>query len=138
MAAFQRQNIPLQSLPRAVLVKWGSKVIDEGFVPFPKRLLRCLGEVFAGPRAIEDLSVVLAVADYMRPNLTRFPSIEYLAFVTGMTVEVVKERIDALIARNLILGGGTDEELVLSLAPLLERVIAITSDTDESHATLSR
>jgi hypothetical protein len=127
-AYFSRQKINEESLPRAVIAKWGSAALIEGFVPFPKRLLRCLNQVFAGEDAIERLMVVLAIADYRRPNLTRGPSREFLSFLTDLPVERVGSMLEELKKDGFITIDEKDEdELDIGIDGLLARIATLTA-----------
>jgi hypothetical protein len=84
LSQFQRQRIDTSKLPEPVLYKWSAAALEEGFVPFPKKLVRCMHRIFAGDNSAKELAVVLAVADFKRPNLTRPPSLSYLAFLAGL------------------------------------------------------
>ena len=126
--SFERQKIHTRSLPANVLAKWPRPVLDEGFTPFPKRLLRCLGEVFHGPNGLDELRVVLAIADFKRPNLTRFPSADYLAWIAGMPTESFMEKLNTLSGRGLISIAGDEEELDVSLEGLAELIAKHTPD----------
>ena len=83
-----------------VKAKWPVGTLSEGFVPLPKKLLRCTHQLFAGHGAIEDLAVVLALVDYERPAISRPPSREYVAFVAGLTVA----RLNAALKRLQLAG----------------------------------
>lgn len=124
---FERQRVSAKALPGVVVTKWNEAVLEEGFVPFPKRLLRCMNQIFKGKDAIERLMVVLAIADYRRPNLTRGPSREFLAFVSDLSLERLNAMLDGLSKDGLIsvTDVGTDE-LEVGLEGLLARVQALT------------
>ncbi len=118
--------------------KWESKTLDEGFIPFPKRLLRCQHLIFSGEKGVEELAVVLAIVDFKRPNLLRQPSLSYLAFLSGLSVEVFKERLQELIERGLV---SSDKELkelddyadevALELHGLESKIRTLTSHDEE-------
>lgn len=122
MEIFERQRVSRSLIPPGVTVKWADDVLDEGFVPFPKKLLRCLPAIFNGPNAVQDLAVVLAIADFRRLKPSRFPSLRFLAFIAGLSPNEFRMRMDALKDRQLISVGGTEEELELSLDGLLKLV----------------
>jgi hypothetical protein len=105
-------------------------MLDEGFLPFPKRLLRSMGDVFTGANAIEDLAVVLSVADYKRPDLQRPPSMKYLAFNAGMSLERFVTRVRDLEKRKLLSRTGPDEEVNIDLGPLEELIEGQTADDE--------
>lgn len=92
----------ISNFPAAIVKKWNRDLLIEGFVPFPKRLLRCLHRLFAGENGLQELQVVLAWADYQRPSVVQPPSIEYLAFIAGLTVGQVDSALSSLQDRGLI------------------------------------
>jgi hypothetical protein len=131
---FFRQRVSAKALPPAVLSKWNEDVLDEGFVPLPKRLLRCLNEIFQGSDAIERVMVVMAIADYTRPNLTRGPSRDFLAFVSGLPLDRLNRTLDVLSKDGLITVNDKDnDELEVSMPGLLSKITALTSDTETSN-----
>jgi hypothetical protein len=124
---FTRQRISPSSLPASLIAKWGDSALLEGFVPFPKKLLRCLGKVFSGVDALERLALIMAIADYRRPNLTRGPSREFLAFVSGLSAGRVGELLNQLAAEGLItVSEKNGDELDVVITGLLERIDALT------------
>src|SRR5437868_4526820 len=119
---FERKKVPLEKIPRAVIAKWSPDVLDEGFTPLPKRLLRSLSRIFSDQEGVADLQVVMAIADYLRPDLARGPSIEFLAFTAGMTPADFRKRLDRLVDRGWVRVGGSDQALDLSLSGLLAKI----------------
>ena len=117
--------------PAVIQAKWSEQVLDEGFTPVPKRLIRCMHRVFTGQDAIDDLRVVLAVIDYRRPNLSRPPSVEFLAFIAGMDVEKFKERVGDLQERGFFTCTGPDEAVSIGIDGLLQRVVELTDEDDQ-------
>lgn len=99
---FIRQKVDPFRIPDSHRVKWSGPLLSEGFVPFPKKLVRCLGRVLQGPEAINELAVLLAVTDYKRPSVSRPPSVEYLAFVAGLSAEETTAILSRLEAKKLI------------------------------------
>jgi hypothetical protein len=125
---FSRQKINPEALPRAVIAKWGADTLVEGFVPVPKRLLRCMNHIFSGADAIERLMVVMAIADYRRPNLTRGPSREFLAFLCGLSVDRVTCILDELKKDGLVAVEEKNvDELDISIGGLLARIATLTT-----------
>jgi hypothetical protein len=51
---------------------------------------------------MERLALVLAIADYRRPNLSRGPSRDFLAFLSGLSVDRVTELLEELSGDGLI------------------------------------
>ena len=131
---FFRQKIPAAALPRALIAKWGSEALTEGFVPLPKRLLRCMNRIFHGPDAIERLVVMMAIVDYLRPNLTRGPSKEYLGFVAGLSPDRVGVILSDLKADGLVtVEEKVAGELDLGIGGLLARVEALADVEADGH-----
>jgi hypothetical protein len=110
-----------------VLAKWDGAVLSEGFVPLPKRLLRCLPQIFSGEDAIERFMVVMAIADYLRPNLTRGPSSAFLAFLSGLPVDRVDRILSDLKKDGLITVETKNvDELDIGIGGLLARITSLT------------
>lgn len=126
MDAFSQPRQKVDGIPDRITVKWSAEVLDEGFVAFPKRLLRCLSDVFSGETGIDDLRVVLSVADFRRPNPLRQPSLAYLAFVAGMGESEFRAALQRLQDRNLVWKRGTEQALEIRLDPLLEEIMQNT------------
>jgi hypothetical protein len=110
MENFQRQNIPRHALTDAVLAKWPEDVLAEGYVPFPKKLLRNLTRLFDGAHAMEDLAVILALVDYRRRNLSRDPSVQYVSFMSGLTRKEVDDTLKRLKKRKWVTVGRPAED----------------------------
>jgi len=125
---FERQQIEAGRLPGVVLAKWNAEVLSEGFTPVPKRLLRCLPQLFRGRHVLEHLAVILAVVDYRRPQLSRPPSVEYLSFIAGMTPEKFKKRISELEMKGCITVDGCDAAFDVGIEPFLKEIIHATQD----------
>jgi len=104
-------------------VKWSEPVLDEGYIAFPKRLLRAAPKIFQGEHAIEQLAVALALVDYMRPDLNRPPSIGFLAFTAGMDAERFQERLGELAEAGLIKWMGNRDALKYSLEGLQHAIL---------------
>ena len=121
MENFERQRIDVSRLPLHVVEKWSPAALSEGFVPLPKRLIRCLPQLFPNAE-MEELSAILAVADYKRPNLSRLPSLEYLAFLSGLEVQTFELALERLQEKHFIKVSGSRDELDISLFGLLEAV----------------
>lgn len=113
--SFQRQQVT--QIPDAALAKWGSEALREGFVPFPKKLLRCLAEIMNDP-AYQKLQVILAMVDYLRPELRNPPSLDYLAFIAGLEPEIFRERMNQLVNEGLIDVTGREETLMIGIPGL--------------------
>ena len=81
--------------------KWPGRALDEGFVPFPKRLIRVLTQ-FGDATLIQELTVLLAVVDYNRERLEAGPSLQLLAFNSGLDELVVAGCLDRMRQKNWI------------------------------------
>jgi hypothetical protein len=128
---FTRQRVRQQDLPPAVLAKWNAATLEEGFVPFPKKLLRCIAQVFRGGDAMERLALVLAIADYRRPNLSRGPSRDFLAFLAGLSPDRVTELLEELRRDGLIsYGFKSADELDIDLDGLMAQIGKLTAETE--------
>lgn len=100
MGPFQRQHVDPKKLPATVQAKWPVPLLDEGFVPFPKKLLRSLTKLFGASAELRHLALLLAVVDYQRPNLSRHPSVSYLGFLAGLDLSQTEKTLQELIQRN--------------------------------------
>jgi hypothetical protein len=70
--------------------------------------------------------VVMAVVDYLRPNLTRGPSQEYLGFLAGLTPERVATILSELKAEGLVTVERKEEgELDIGISGLQARIQAL-------------
>jgi hypothetical protein len=114
-------------VPAVVAAKWAPEVLDEGFVPFPKRLIRTLARIFRGEHGVANLAVVLAIVDYRRDTPVREPSIGYLAFNAGLTTEEFRERLADLHEQGLIDFWGSDEALRVEIKGLVRTIVRESS-----------
>ncbi len=119
---FTHRKVALETMGHA-LEKWPSRVLEEGFTPFPKRLTRCLGRVICAPLGMDHLAVVLAIVDFRRANLKRNASVDYLAFKAGLSESRFEACLDDLSQRRLI-HFATDQDggLVVNLDGLAARI----------------
>lgn len=122
MSAFKRQEVPREKTPQAAIAKWGYPVLAEGFVPFPKKLLRRL-PVVLGENAVERLQVILAIVDYLREDLKNAPSKDYLAFIAGLPIERFKAVLVELQELGLIDVTGTDDYFMINLKGLKDAIL---------------
>ena len=122
MKDYVRQQIDTSRLPFQVIDKWSAPILNEGFVPFPKKLLRCAHMVLEGPTAMKELSVILAIVDYKRPNLTRPPSLSFLAFLAGIDETEFHVILQQLETKGYLTVGGTLEGLEIDLTGFLEAI----------------
>lgn len=103
----------------------------EGFVPFPKTLLRAMPVLFKGNDPIGFLQVVLAVVDYDRPHLKSEPSAAYLAHLAGMTEEVFMHRVADLVRMKLATQTGDADNLHINLGPLKAKIAALIAAEED-------
>ena len=126
----ERRKIDTSRLPKVVREKWieDDDVLDEGFVPFPKRLIRCLPEVLGERDGMSLLAVVLAVVDDRRPAQSRPPSLQQLAHIAGLSATKFKRCLSELVAMKYATSDGPDEAIDVGLEGLLKEVARKTSD----------
>lgn len=121
------KKIDPRRLPEVVRAKWpNDQVLDEGFVPLPKRVVRCLSQLFAEPESIERLAILLAVVDYQRPNLMRPPSIEYLASLAGLELDRFRHRLEEMEHMGWVTKAGPDEVITIRIEGFMNAVLAET------------
>jgi len=123
---FKRKKV--DKVPDAVIHKWNRPVTDEGFVPLPKRLLRCMATLFDVPQ-LKSIQALLAIVDFKRPNLLHPPSKDYLAFIAGMSVAEFDDCLTDLERRGLIEIKLREEEATqVEIDGLLKKIVALTPD----------
>ena len=113
----KRQKIESKFIPPSARAKWGVEVLDEGFVPFPKKFLRCLSQVL-GTAEYERLQVLLALVDYLRDEMKNPPSLQYLAFVAGLDEDVFRRHLNQLAEAGLVDVSGQEATLMYSVVGL--------------------
>ncbi len=128
MVEFIRQKVPKHKIPSAVKEKWGEEVLDEGFVPTPKRFIRCLANLFENEKSIDELAAIFAIADYKRPDLERLPSADYLAFLAGLPIDRFKSACERLQAKGFIEASGTNEHVDIGLNGLRNKIMHSTRE----------
>jgi hypothetical protein len=113
-----------------VRAKWPVSLLEEGFVPFSKKLLRALVPVLGeSTEPLQDLAAILVVIDYIRPAIQRPPSPEYLAFNAGLDRDVLMGALNRLAARGLVEYGIDDHgRLELDLEGFYAAVDDATSE----------
>jgi predicted transcriptional regulator len=129
MDSFSRPQVPREKIPQAIIAKWGYEVLSEGFIPFPKKLLRCLPELL-GDDGIRRLQAILAIIDYRRSEPIGLPSKDFLAYNAGLTLEEFKSIVADLTARGLIDGKGTDQNFAVSTKGLTEAILKEAETAD--------
>ena len=127
---FSRQSVNVEN-PQ-LLAKWDSQVLAEGFVPFPKRLLRCLSRTFNGQRALDELAVVLAIVDYKRPDVSRPPSPEFLAFLLDIPVDRFRNILASLRDKGLISFREDETGLEIETSGLTKKILELTPPSSHS------
>lgn len=128
MSNFHRPSPPVSDIH---IPKWDRDVLIEGFVPFPKRLLRCLGEVFTGEDAVQKLQVILAIVDAKRLPKdgvpVRPPTLEFLAFNAGMRTHAFEQYVEQLQWDELVSVLDSDpKHFEVDLSLLLRKIQRLT------------
>jgi len=103
--------------------KWSEPVLDEGYVAFPKRLMRAAPKLFRGENAMEQLAVALALVDYIRADNSRPPSVGFLAFTAGLSTDRFLERLRELADAGLVNWMGNRDSLKYSLEGLQKAIL---------------
>ena len=127
--AFFRQKLNVEQFPASIRAKWCLPLLDEGYVPFPKRLVRCLDNVLPQPLGLPHLRVILAVEDFKRDGQMRLPSIQFLAHLAGRKEKEFGARLKDLKKEGLVITKGTEEAIDVSFTPLFEKAVALTDET---------
>ena len=124
---------PTPDVPKVYIPKWDRETLAEGFVPFPKKLMRCLREVFEGEDVLGQLQVVLTIADAKRVN-GRPPTIDFLAYNAGMQLSDFTQQISNLLSQKLILVlDDNSKNFDVDLEPLLRKIKKLTSESDANE-----
>lgn len=131
-ASFSRPEVPPERLGLAA-EKWSLTMLKEGFVPLPKRLLRSFHRIFVGQLGMEHFAAVMTVADYKRRNLTRLPSVEFLAFTAGLEPERLEQCLHELNQSGVVSIGFKEDSrqgrvVDVNLDPLDELVMRINAN----------
>jgi hypothetical protein len=119
------------SYSEIVSFKWGKSLLDQGFVPLPKRLMRCLPQIFTGNTRMSDLSAVLAIVDYQRPQVTRLPSLLHLANMAGLSESRFRRCLHSLAKRDLVTWSGTEEAMAFDYSGLTKKITKLTGKLEE-------
>lgn len=80
----------------SALDKWPVRMLEEGYLPFPKRLMRSFHQIFIGELGMDHFATVLSAADFKRRNLSRLPNVEFLAFTAGLEPERLEQCLNEL------------------------------------------
>ena len=119
---------------KVMIFKWQRKeLLDEGFIAFPKRLLRCLRQVLEGTKPLTDLRVILAIVDLRRPDDDKPFSISHLASIAGIPPKVFLERLNDLATRRLLkieFSPDDPNRVRVDISRLAKRIL-IESDPEE-------
>ena len=100
-------------VPEAYAAKWSSIVLDEGFLPFPRKLMRCLSVLFTGSDAVEELQVVLAISDAKRSSSNKHyrpPTLGFLAYNAGMNENEFMKHVNKMQERKILVVRDADEK----------------------------
>jgi hypothetical protein len=131
MTQFTRRKF--DDVPPTIAAKWSATVMDEGYVPFPKRLLRCMSLIFEDVR---DVQTILAVVDYRRANPTRAPSYDFLAFTAGMLKEDFRNCVAKLANKGVVKISGIDDAITIDIQPLLKKIEQLTDEMSSTEEPL--
>ena len=135
MPEFPRKKIDVShDRLRVAVHKWSKEILNEGYVPFPKRLVRCLTKIFTGDQPLIELAVILAIVDYRRPDLRNPPSFQFLAFSAGIDVEQFRQCVSNLKERGLLNWEGAEDFARFKIDGLLRHIEELTRD-DDPHST---
>jgi hypothetical protein len=126
----KRENNPI-SYSDIVSFKWGKPLLDVGFVPLPKRLMRCLTEVFKGKLRMSELSAVLAIVDFQRPQVSRLPSLLHLANMAGLSESRFRRCLHSLASRGLVTWSGTEEAMEFDYTGLTKKIMKLTGTPED-------
>lgn len=130
MEELNRHKIDTTKLPEMLTAKWRPELLEEGFVPYPKKLLRVASEIFVWEEGFTDMLLLLAIVDFQRPHLTRNPSMEYLGFLSGLTVDEVNDSLDRMQNKGLITWEDDGKGVVVSMDGLFYKVSSTAIDQD--------
>jgi len=129
---FYRPEFESSYFPASIQAKWPGVLLEEGFVPFPKKVLRCIHQILEGKDALELLCVILAIADFKRaPHRgakMRAPSAKYLAFIAGLPEEKFISLLKKLEDKKLVQVRTVQGRLDISLEGLIVEVEKRTTD----------
>lgn len=128
MTDLKRQKLPTNSIPSSLTVKWPIQLLEEGYVPFPKTLVRCLHLLFMGPTAATDIAVVLVITDTFYLKRTRLPTPIFLSFLAGLSVEATMASLERLKALGYARVKASEEGLDIDLRGLWTRIEEATKD----------
>ncbi|MBC2596103.1 hypothetical protein H5P28_17685 [Ruficoccus amylovorans] len=84
--------------------------------------------------ALQDMSVLLAVIDYIRPDKNAVPSIEYVAYVSGLSIKETSESLKRLSQNGLITIEEVNDRLKIDTTPLL-RAIELAAEAYDTKPT---
>ena len=84
---------------------------------------------------MDELRVVLSIVDFLRPDLYRWPSYEYLAFIAGMSETTVRRTVTTLSERGLLVADEkSDGQVTVRIDGLIEAITSLTDEASEGGA----
>lgn len=75
--------------------------------------------LFSGDSGTKELAVVLSVVDFRRPSITRRPSQDYLAFVSGLSRPEFDSALQSLVEKGYVKIAGDELGLDVKLDGLM-------------------
>ncbi|MFN3701054.1 MAG: hypothetical protein ACK4VI_05980 [Alphaproteobacteria bacterium] len=125
-AGFFRKYIKVSNLPVTIRVKWSAEVLNEGVVPIPKKIMRFMPKIFSGKEnGLEKMLVLLAIADFKRPNYIIFPSAEYLAFTAGLDAKRFMAILDEMRQEGYVEYKKVDDRLDVEMTGFYNKVLEL-------------
>jgi hypothetical protein len=131
MKKFIRRRILVGNLPGVIRHKWSDAALQEGVTSIPKQMLRVLARLFPGADGPEQLQVALTLVDYRRPNYNRYPTLDFIAFLSGLDEERFMKRLKELQARGLVHFQLVRNALDFDVHGLLSEVVRLSSTDRE-------
>ena len=142
---FYRPILSANQIKPSVIDKWGSDLCEEGYVPLPKKLLRSIPRIFDGEHALQDLIILLGIADLISAKINKGISIRYLSFLVCMEEDKVLESLERLKENKILKMESIENEkyrfrpkltgLMFKVAESLEE---LDSDTQSNEFFLNR
>ena len=78
---------------------------------------------------MEELALLLAIIDFKRPSMTRDPSIEFLAFTIGFSVDETKRILSRLVDKGLVTEATGDRGLKIDTGGFFTKIASLTLST---------
>jgi len=117
----------VRNIPTQALEKWSFGALSEGFVPFPKKLLRCLHRLYPDVEAMKDIAALLAIVDFKRAQQPRAPSPDYLAFIAGLERSEFETALQRLENKGYVKVTRNADSIDVALGGLLDAIERETS-----------